>query len=492
MNGRQPAVHSRRLGAGDPRRISHYRLVARLGRGGMGQVYLARSRGGRPVAVKVVAQDIADDPEFRRRFADEVKAARKVGGFHTAQVVDAGPKDAQPWLVTAYIPGPSLQEAVQAHGPLPSGALRVLGAGLAEGLAAIHRSKLVHRDLKPANVILADDGPRVIDFGISRALDGSSATNSVLGTPGYMSPEQFQGRDAGPASDVFALGCVLVYAASGHSPYGEGNGLVIQYRTINEKPDLAGVPEHLLPFLMSCLDHEPRRRPTVDQALAEFADPSGDSAWPPPGIEAMVLQRRALGALPPPEEPSGRGGGRSRILVFTAIGVLLAAAGAWTATAWPDSGRSGGASTDATVADRSMAPCDVLDNAIAERHMLTDTGSPGGYDSGSQRVRTCRWATAEFGDPDPGYEGYFTLAYGPASLEMIQENRHRFPTDLSDLPGAEAYANSSEFETACEVTWRTSFGRVSVYADEPPNVIGGVGCDAVADFARSVFPKVPT
>lgn len=479
---------SLRLSAGDPRRIGPYRLVGRLGRGGMGQVYLARSPGGRPVAVKVVAPEFTDDPEFRRRFALEAEAAHRVGGFYTAQVVDAGPEDAEPWLVTAYIPGPSLHQAVRAHGPLPPHTLRVLGSGLAEGLAAIHRSGLVHRDLKPGNVILADDGPRVIDFGISRALDGASTTSSELGTPGYMSPEQCLGRETGPASDIFALGCVLAYAATGRSPYGEGNALAVQFRTVHEEPDASGVPEELLPFLTRCLDREPERRPTVEEALATFAAPAEDTAWLPAEVSAMVQERQAQSTQPPPEEPRASTWGRRRLTVLATLGALLAGAGAWAVTAWSDGGDDAGGG--AGKAARSMNPCDVLDNTIVERHELTDTGNAGGYSIDFQRVRTCKWATARFGDPENG-DRYFTLAYGPASLELVRENRHRYPTDLAGLPNAQAFANGSDDETACEITWPTSFGRAVVYAEEPSNILGGLGCDNVADFARSVFSKVP-
>ncbi|MEV8549397.1 serine/threonine-protein kinase [Streptomyces glaucescens] len=487
----QPSLPCSPLSAGDPRRVGPYRLVARLGRGGMGQVFLARSPGGRPVAVKVVAPELAGDAEFRARFADEVAAARRVGGFYTAQVVDAELDDDQPWLVTAYIPGPSLQQAVQAHGPLPPSALRVLGSGLAEGLAAIHASEVVHRDLKPGNVILAGDGPRVIDFGISRALDRAATTSSGLGTPGYMSPEQCKGLDTGFPSDVFALGCVLVYAATGRSPYGEGNALALQYRTVHDEPDLSGVPEELLPFLTRCLAHDPDARPTVEEALVTFTASAADGPWLPAEVSAMVRHWQAQSALLPPEETSVRGWGRRHVIASAALGVLLAGAGVWTAAVWPPGDTEGGGGAPAG-AKRSMNPCDVLDNEIARRHRLTDTGSPGGYDSGTRRVTTCKWATSEFGSPEDGYEAYLTLAYGPASLQLVQENRHRYPSDLKGLPGAQAFANASEFETACEVSWPTSFGRVVVFADEPPNVIGGMGCDTVADFARSVFPKIPT
>ena len=197
------------LQPGDPAQIGTYRILGRLGAGGMGQVFFGRSPGGRPVAVKLIRPEHAGSDQFRTRFAREVAAARSVGGFHTAPVVDADPSADPPWMVTAYIPGPSLQEAVVEYGPLPSEVIRSLGAGLAEGLAAIHRSGLVHRDLKPANVILAADGPRVIDFGIARALDGAdgvTVTGAVVGTFAYMSPEQVRAEPVGPAGDAFSLG----------------------------------------------------------------------------------------------------------------------------------------------------------------------------------------------------------------------------------------------------------------------------------------------
>jgi len=205
------------LRPGDPERIGGYTLLGRIGSGAMGAVYLALSRGGRPIAVKVVRAELGDDPGFRERFRREVEAVRSVGGFWTAAVVDADLDAAQPWLATEYVPGPSLQEAVCSRGPLPVDAVRHLAAGLAEGLAAIHAAGVVHRDLKPANVLIGANGPRVIDFGISRALAGSTLTAAghLLGTPGYLSPEQISGGPVGPASDVYALGGLLVFAATG-------------------------------------------------------------------------------------------------------------------------------------------------------------------------------------------------------------------------------------------------------------------------------------
>ncbi|WP_346039458.1 serine/threonine-protein kinase [Actinomadura chokoriensis] len=225
------------LRAGDPRKVGEYRLLARLGAGGMGRVYLGRSKGGRPVAVKVIHPYLAEDPEFRRRFEREVAAARRVGGIHTVHVVDADTGADPPWLVTDYIAGPSLHEAVAAHGAFSEEAVAGLGAGLAEGLMAIHDRGVVHRDLKPGNVLLAQDGPRIIDFGIARALDATSqSSTSVAGTPGFMSPEQLRGGEVGRASDVFCLAAVLAFAATGRRPFGDGPIDALGYRVVNEAP----------------------------------------------------------------------------------------------------------------------------------------------------------------------------------------------------------------------------------------------------------------
>ncbi|MFD7256340.1 protein kinase [Streptomyces sp. NPDC059874] len=282
------------LSAGDPLEVGPYRLLARLGSGGMGQVFLGRSRGGRTVAVKLVRSELAEDPQFKRRFAQEVEAARRVGGFYTAQVVDADPEADPPWMVTSYIPGPSLREAVARYGPMPAGTVTVLGAGLAEGLAAIHACALVHRDLKPGNVILAEDGPRVIDFGIARALDAtSSLTNTtVIGTPAFMSPEQIRSRPITPASDVFSLAAVLAYAATGRGPFGDGPTEAIVYRVVHDEPDLTGLPAELAPLIEACFSKDPGRRPGVAEVLehcAGQARPTTD--WLPPDVTAMIAEQ---------------------------------------------------------------------------------------------------------------------------------------------------------------------------------------------------------
>ncbi|KAB2375370.1 serine/threonine-protein kinase [Actinomadura montaniterrae] len=281
------------LRAGDPDRVGTYRLLARLGGGGMGRVFLGRSRGSRLVAVKVVRPELAGDERFRERFADEVVAARRVGGFYTAQVVDADPDAEPPWLVTAYVPGPSLEQAVHAHGPLPPATIAVLGAGLAEGLAAIHSCDLVHRDLKPGNVILAEDGPRVIDFGIARALDASHHTRSVIGTPPFMSPEQTYGTEIGPASDVFSLGSVIVHAATGRGPFGEGPFEPLIYRIRHDPPDLDGLPHRLAGLIAGCLDKDPAARPALAEILDHLADPQDAvGAWLPPAVVTDIAHLR--------------------------------------------------------------------------------------------------------------------------------------------------------------------------------------------------------
>ena len=257
----------------DPRQIGPYWLEGRLGSGGMGNVYLGRSPGGRHVAIKVIRAELAADAEFQARFAREVAAMRKVSGIFTAGVVDADVHGPTPWLATSYVAGPSLADEVDAHGPLPPGAVLMLAAGLAEGLVAIHSAGLVHRDLKPSNVLLAEDGPRLIDFGISRAVDSSALTRTgmVMGSPGFMSPEQAQGREAGPPSDVFSLGAVLAFAATGREPFGSGSGEVLLDRVVSGEPDTDDLPRRIRPLVERCMISDQRRRPTAAQLLAELS-----------------------------------------------------------------------------------------------------------------------------------------------------------------------------------------------------------------------------
>ena len=283
----------RELQPGDPQLIGPYRLRGRLGAGGMGRVYLGLSPGGRAVAVKVIRADLAQDAEFRARFRREVGVARRVSGLFTAPVIDADVDSPVPWLATAYVRGPSLADAVSEHGPLPAASVLVLARGLAEGLGAIHAAGVVHRDLKPANVLLAEDGPRLIDFGISRAVEASALTHTglVVGSPGFMSPEQAEGREVGPPSDVFSLGAVLAFAATGQGPFGSGSTPALVYRVVYGAPQLDLVPAGVRALIDRCLAKDPARRPTADDLLSGAAQPA--AGWLPEPVT------RALTAAPP-------------------------------------------------------------------------------------------------------------------------------------------------------------------------------------------------
>ena len=300
------------LGPGDPGAVGKYRLVGRLGRGGMGQVYLGESPGGRLVAVKLIRAELAGDPDFRARFAREVATARTVSGIYTVPVVDADVDGAQPWLVTAYVEGPSLADAVRDFGPFAPESVLALAAGLAEGLEVIHSRGVVHRDLKPSNVLLAQDGPRIIDFGISRAGDLPAVTRTglVTGSPGYMSPEQAEGRAAGPASDMFSLGSVLAFAVTGREPFGSGSGPSVLYRVVHSQPDASGIPEPLNSLVTRCLGKDPALRPTAGQIVAELGSAGltggpqgpGTGGWPPPAGQAgsWGLRNVRVPGTPPP------------------------------------------------------------------------------------------------------------------------------------------------------------------------------------------------
>ena len=268
----------------------------------MGQVFLGQSPGGRLVAVKLIRAELAADREFRARFAREVAAARHVSGMFTAAVVDADSEAPQPWLVTAYVAGPSLADAVGGQGPLPLASVLTLAAGLAEGLGAIHAQGMVHRDLKPSNVLLASDGPRIIDFGISRAVDATALTraNFVVGSPGFMSPEQARGEEAGPTSDIFSLGAVLTFAAVGQGPFGAGAATELLYRVVYDLPDTRQLPGQIRPLVERCLAKDPRWRPTTDQLLSDLGTIDSGTDWlPPPVAQTLVGFAKPVPAAPP-------------------------------------------------------------------------------------------------------------------------------------------------------------------------------------------------
>lgn len=294
------------LEPGDPAQVGTYRLLGRLGAGGMGQVFLGVSRGGRKVAVKVMRTDLVADPEFRSRFAREVAIARTVNGFYTAPVVDADPQATPPWMVTAYVPGPSLAAAVAERGPLSEAEVRDLAAALAEGLASIHAGGLVHRDLKPANIILAGDGPRIIDFGIARAVGASTMTaqGTIIGTFTYMSPEQVKGLAANAQSDIFSLGSVLVFAATGHGPFEADSLPAITHRILTEPPDLTGLPEPLRDLVTGCLVKDRAKRLTLDELLTRLgAADAADGAQAPAHPETALAAPGPAPVLAPVAAP---------------------------------------------------------------------------------------------------------------------------------------------------------------------------------------------
>ncbi|MFF3564761.1 bifunctional serine/threonine-protein kinase/ABC transporter substrate-binding protein [Streptomyces sp. NPDC002574] len=332
----------------DPLAVGGFRLLRRLGAGGMGVVYLGRSEAGALAAVKVIRAESAADEEFRVRFAREAELAGRVESPWVVRVLGADATAPEPWLATAFVAGPSLGEAVGEHGPLPPSAVRVLGTLLAEALGAVHDAGLVHRDVKPGNVLLAVNGPRLIDFGIARAADDTALTASglVIGTPGFLAPEQARGEQAGPASDVFALGCVLAYAATGRTPFGSGTPDALLYRTVHDEPDLDGVSGELRAVLDACLAKDPRARPAPEELRARLAEdaPAAPSAWLPDPVARTVAERSAESlALPDIEptvvdEPGDASRPRKRLTsrrrLLVAGGAVLLAGGASGAALW--------------------------------------------------------------------------------------------------------------------------------------------------------------
>ena len=375
--------------------MGRYQLLGRLGHGGMGQVYLGRSPGGRQVAVKLIRPELAGNPDFRARFALEVATARKVSGIFTVPVVDAEVDGAQPWLVTAYVEGPSLAEAVNDRGPLPPASVLSLAAGLAEGLEAIHAAGVVHRDLKPSNVLLARDGPRIIDFGISRAAGGAGFTRTgwVAGSPGFMSPEQATGGETGPASDVFSLGSVLAFAATGQGPFGRGTAEAMLFRVVHDAPDTAHLPAPVRQLVGQCLAKDPRGRPTAGQVVAALAAGRPGGA-PQPAGGRVPWGQRAQRAPHPQTVSGGHPGGprhpgtwpelpavparrrRGPLAAIAALGVAVMAGMAGTAVAL--SQHSGPAAGPSLAGPSSVATSPGASGAASSLAGWTPYQGPGG------------------------------------------------------------------------------------------------------------------
>ncbi|MGW2015549.1 serine/threonine-protein kinase [Streptomyces sp. NPDC001927] len=375
------------LNAEDPVSIGPFRLLGRLGAGGMGRVFLARSSGGRTVAVKVVHAELAAQDEFRRRFAREVAALERVGGTGTTPVLGSDTGAEAPWVAVGYVPGPSLRTVVgEEFGPLPPATVRTLAAGVARALTHVHTAGLVHRDLKPGNVLLTVDGPRLIDFGIARAVEtvtdgGLTSTGALVGSPGFMSPEQVRGEKLTPASDVFCLGSVLVYAATGRSPFGTADSGVhaTMFRIAHDEPDLTDLPAELSGLVRACLAKDPARRPSAAELVETItvADP-----WLPADVltrlgrhAARILEAEATPTAasspagpgddtpvpPTPPKPSRR---RRTGLLAAATALVVAAAAGLTYAYWPDAGagedggknRAGGRTVSGTPRPSGIVP----------------------------------------------------------------------------------------------------------------------------------------
>ncbi|MGQ5634227.1 MULTISPECIES: protein kinase domain-containing protein [unclassified Streptomyces] len=457
-----------KLGPGDPQVIGGYRLLARLGAGGMGHVYLARSDRGRTVAVKLVREELAAEEEFRARFRQEVQSARRVGGYWTAPVLDADTEAPVPWVATGYVAGPSLQQVVgHDHGALPERSVRILAAGLAHALKDIHAAGIVHRDLKPSNVLVTIDGPRVIDFGIARALEtaslggeGLTRTGSLVGSPGFMAPEQVRGDRITPACDVFCLGSVLAYAATGALPFGSANSGVhaLMFRIAQEEPDLTGVPEGIADLVRDCLRKEPERRPSLDAILErtgaedtvtggrsrdpwlpgalvaqlgrhavqllEVEDPEGEGAPPPPGAGSSSGAGASSGAPPVQASSSGAGGpgGADSPPAAAAGGSNGAAVPPAAAGGSPEHAGAGGVEHLPTVVSGQAPPVAAPGFGAA----------PGPYGYGQQHPQPSAQPPAgpAYGYPQPAYGPYAggpgaTPPYGPPPLGAGPEQPER-------------------------------------------------------------------
>ena len=403
----------RALQPADPRLIGPYRLVGQLGSGGMGRVFLAMSAGGRPVAVKMIRAELAADPDFRSRFSREVSAARRVNGLFTALVVDADVDAQVPWLATAYVAGPSLAETVRDHGPLNAEQVLALAAGLAEGLNAIHAAGVVHGDLKPSNVLLAEDGPRVIDFGISHAAEMAPLTHPglVMGSPGFMSPEQALGKKVGPLSDVFSLGAVLAFAATGERPFGTGSPIALLDRVTHGTPNLDKVPPEVLPLVQRCLAKDPSERPSAAGLLAELGALQTETDWLPESI--MRMFRRDIPSM---GEDDRKGGGTGTTGTGTGTAgtvtlgsaaqdpVLLPRRARPTAPAKPDDRRRADTQTrpgdQRQTGDQARLDAEARPNAESQRDDRAETGDQPPPDS-----RLLPDGLPQTGDqPDPDHQ----------------------------------------------------------------------------------------
>lgn len=434
----------------DPPMVAGYRLAARLGAGGMGRVYLSHTQGGRPVAIKVIRPELADDPIFRRGFRREIKAAQRVRGAYTAELIDGDADGVPPWLATLYVPGPSLADAVARRGPLPVPAVLWLMAGVAEALQAIHAAGIVHRDLKPSNVLLAADGPRVIDFGISLAsgITSHTATGATVGTPQFMAPEQASGGEVTAATDVFALGQTAAFAALGEPLYGEGNSVGVLYRIVHSEPDLSVLPAQLRPLMARCLAADPGERATpaeivewCRQRLGGDADAgAGSAVWrqvmgpevtvpspvphPTPVYAMPLLQQPQLQWRPQPTVPDERRAGRRRtrmLAVVVMVSSMLSVGVAWTNLNMSDRLRDRNASESSTSGQESSA----RSSASSSTSGASSGSGGGGRTSGGSRPSS---AASKPPKPIP-----YPVQMLNATIPLDMKDPYRFLKDAKDV-----------------------------------------------------------
>ncbi|MFE1285307.1 serine/threonine-protein kinase [Streptomyces sp. NPDC058751] len=383
---------------GDPERIASYRILGRLGTGGMGTVYAATDPGGRRVAFKVVHAQHAADPEFRARFHREVAALRRIGGPCLVPLVDAAPAADIPWLATDYVPGPTLQQHLATEGPLTGMQLHLFAAGTASALAVIHAAGVVHRDLKPTNVILAPQGPRVLDFGISHIADGTmiTRTGTMSGTPGWISPEQYRDGSVGAPGDVFVWGVLVAYAATGRLPFGSGAPDAVAFRVMREQPDLEGMPEELRGIVEACLVKDPGERPAADTLAEETADLLGRQVTQVLGgvpdqstlVSDVMSQQWHIPAVDDQAWTTSGARGRHRRFAWLAatIGVLVAATGTWAAT----------------TLDRSGVTTDNSASRASNRSAATSTqGSTSSVTPSTSTTPTVRAVSSQSSTPPP-------------------------------------------------------------------------------------------
>ncbi|MGA5520374.1 serine/threonine-protein kinase [Streptomyces pseudogriseolus] len=469
----------RPLDADEPRVVGPYRLLGRLGSGGMGRVYLGRSAGGRTVAVKIVHPHFALDEEFRARFRREVDAARRVGGAWTAPVLDADPDARVPWVATAYAAGPSLTAAVTDRGPLPEHTVRTLGAGLAEALTAVHGLGLVHRDVKPSNVLLTLDGPLLIDFGIARATDSTASLTSTgvsIGSPGYMSPEQILGKGVTGAADVFSLGAVLAYAATGAPPFPGDSSAALLYRVVHEPPELDGLTGDVRVLVEACLDKDPAARPSPPEITSRLAPEGGaarlvTSGWLPGALVEQV-SRAAVQLL---NLEAGTGEGPSGPVGFSkpSVGEYAASEGASGAGA----GAPAGAPASSGALTGVFGPPPVMPSPDGAR---TDAGVP------EPRPGPDLNPTGPAGPPTPHPPTQ------PAGGGTADPGKLSFSVSAASTPGAGGRGRRVSCTVALAVAGAmaaVTVGSVFVF-DLLPESGGGAGADHGPSGARpSVAPS---